>query len=93
MSILAIVKLTAKPGLRDSLVETIGPAVATTREQPACTSVELVCGIENEEVLLLVERWQSVQDHQDFINGVIASGGLDEIMALLAADIETSHYR
>ena len=93
MSILAIVKLTAKLGLRDSLVETIGRAVAATREQPACTSVELVCGIENMEEVLLVERWQSVQDHEDFINGVIANGGLDEIMALLAADIETSHYR
>ena len=93
MSVLAIVKLTAKPGLRDSLVETIGRAVAATREQPACTSVELVCGIENVEEVLLIERWQSVQDHEVFINGVIASGGLDEIMAMLAADIETLHYR
>ena len=93
MSVLAIVKLRAKPGLRDSLLEVIGPAVATTREQPACTSIELVCGIENAEEVLLLERWQSVQDHEDFINGVIASGGLDEIMGLLAADIETFHYR
>ena len=93
MSVLAIVKLTAKPGLRDSLLESIAPAVAVTREQPACTSVELLCGIENVEEVLLVERWQSVQDHEDFINSVIASGGLDELMDLLAADIETSHYR
>jgi quinol monooxygenase YgiN len=93
MSVLAIVKLVAKPGLRVSLLEVIRPAVSATREQPACTSVELVCGIENEEVLLLVERWQSVHDHEDFINGVIATGGLDEVMDLLAADIETSHYR
>ena len=93
MSVLAIVKLVAKPGLRVSLLEVIRPAVSATREQPACTSVELVCGIENEEVLLLVERRQSVHDHEDFINGVIATGGLDEVMDLLAADIETSHYR
>ena len=93
MSVLAIVKLTAKLGLRDSLVETIGRAVAATREQPACTSVELVCGIEYMEEGRLVERWQSVQDPEDFIQGVRATGGVDEIMALLAADIETSHYR
>ena len=93
MSVLSIVKLTSKSGLRDSLLEAIAPAVAATREQPACTSIELVCGIENVDEVLLVERWQSVQDHEDFINGVIASGGLDEIMGLLAADIETSHYK
>ncbi len=93
MSVLAIVKLTAKPGLRDSLWEVMGPAVAATREQPACTYVDLLCGIENVDEILLVERWQSVQAHENFITGVIASGGLDEIIGLLAADIETSHYR
>ncbi len=93
MSVVAIVKLTAKSGLGSALLDALQPAATLTGEQPACLSIELIRGVENPDDILLLERWESVEDHENFINGVIAAGGLAEIMKLLAGDIETSHYR
>jgi quinol monooxygenase YgiN len=93
MSVTAIVKLTALSGKRDALVSAMAGAVEATRAQPACLAADLLAGIENPDEVILVEHWTSVVAHENFINGLIADGGLGEIMPLLAGDIETSHYR
>jgi hypothetical protein len=40
-----------------------------------------------------VEHWTSVVAHEKFIDGMIADGGLGDIMPLLAGELESSHYR
>ncbi len=92
MSVTAIIKLTANPGQRGALQEAMVAAVIATGEHPQCLAIEMLAGIENEDELLLIETWASVQDHQDYINSVIAAGGLEGIRAMLASDIETWHY-
>lgn len=67
--------------------------MAATAAQEMCFSVELLAGIENENELILIEKWATVEDHQSFIGGVIEEGGLDALMPLLDGEIETSHYR
>lgn len=93
MTITAQVRLTAKPGRREELLEIMVDAIAATRAQPLCSSVEVMKGIEGEDDILLIEQWPSVEDHQHFINGVIEAGGLAPILDILAKDIETLHYR
>ncbi|NCF20687.1 MAG: hypothetical protein GWP63_20845 [Haliea sp.] len=93
MSVTAIVKLTSLPGQRDALVSAMAPAVEATRAQPACLAADLLAGIENPDELMLVEHWTSVVAHEKFIDGMIADGGLGDIMPLLAGELESSHYR
>ncbi len=92
MSVTAIIKLTAKPGRRDVLEKALEPAVAATGNHPLCIAIELLTCVEKDDELLLVERWTPVQAHQEYISGVIAEGGLNELVELLATDMETLHY-
>lgn len=92
MAVIAMVRLTATPGQRDALLNAMEAAIEATREHPNCHGVEVLGGIEGGDDVLLVERWTSVEDHQEFINGVMDAGGLDGIMRLLATEIETLHY-
>jgi len=92
MSVTVIVRLTAKSGRLDELLSNMEPAVAATRAQLACESVDLLRGVENTREILLLECWPTVEAHEDFINGVIEAGGLDDIMPLLDGPIDTRHY-
>jgi quinol monooxygenase YgiN len=92
MSVTAIVRMTAKPGQRELLLRAMAGPVSATRAHPQCATAELMSAVENSDEILLVEQWPSVADHQNFINGVIAAGGLDELMPLLAGEIQTQHY-
>jgi len=92
MSVTAIIRLKAHPGQRNLLLQAMAGPVAATRAHPLCSGVELMCAIEDSDELMLVEQWPCVADHQEFINGVITAGGLDELMPLLAAEIDTLHY-
>lgn len=92
MSIVALIKLTAKPGKRQELLNKMTDAITATRAQPLCTGVELMGGIEDSNELLLIEQWPTVEAHENFINGVIEQGGLETIIDLLAKDIETTHF-
>ena len=92
MSITACVRLTAKPGRRDELLELMTDAIAATRSHPLCDTVEIVKGIEGVDDVLLIEQWPSVEDHLSFINEYVEAGGLTDILEILAADIETLHY-
>jgi quinol monooxygenase YgiN len=84
--------MTAKSGQRELLLRAMAGPVSATRAHPQCSTVQLMSAVENGDEIILVEQWSCVADHQDFINGVIAAGGLDELMPLLAGEIQTQHY-
>ncbi len=92
MTITACVRLTAKPGRREELLEIMTGAIAATRSDPLCSSVEIFKGIEGADDVLLVEQWPGVEDHHRFISAFMEAGGLTDILDLLATDIETLHY-
>jgi len=92
MTVTAHVRLTAKPGRREELMEAMSGAIDATRAQPLCASVEVMQGVEGADDILLIEQWPSIEDHANFINGVIEAGGLTAIMDILAGDIDTKHY-
>jgi quinol monooxygenase YgiN len=92
MSVTATIRMTARPGQRRALLDFIGPALAATAAHPECNSVEALVCVEDVDAVLLLERWTTVQAHQDFIAGVIQSGGLDGLQDLLAGEMETLHY-
>ena len=92
MTVTAHVRLTAKPGRRAELLEIMAGSIVATRVQPLCSSVEVMKGVEGADDILLVEEWPSIDDHMQFINGVIEAGGLAPILDILAGEIETLHY-
>lgn len=92
MSVTAIIRMTARPGQREALKAFSGPAVQATGQQPECHSVEFLDCVENPDAVMLIERWTSIEAHQEFIGGVIAAGGLDGLEDLLVCDMETLHY-
>ncbi len=92
MSVTAIIKLTANPGKREELELAMAAAVAATAAQPECLAIELLRCVEDQHQLLLIEQWTSQQAHVEFIQGVIAGGGLEPLLALLATEMETFHY-
>lgn len=92
MTVKAIIKLTAKAGSRDELMRAMAAPVAATAAHPECLAVELLDCVEDQDQLLLIEQWTSQQAHVEFIQGVIAEGGLEPLLALLATEMETFHY-
>lgn len=93
MSVTAIIRMTARAGQRESLRQFCAPAFENTAAHPECSAFEALNCVENEDALMLIERWSSIAAHQEFISGVIASGGLDGLEDLLAAEMETLHYQ
>ena len=71
MSVVALVRLTAKPRQRKDLLKYMAGSVAATRKQPLCNSISVMESIENSDDVFLIEQWLTVEAHQNFISSVV----------------------
>ena len=92
MSVLVLVRATAKPGKRQEVVEMLAPFVGENPGMDGCLRIELVVDAVAQEQLIIAEEWTSVEAHKASLAALEEAGALDDFLALLAEDpVRTYH--
>ena len=92
MSVLVLVRATAKSGKRQEVVEMLAPFVGENPGLEGCSRVELVVDAVAPDRLIIVEEWTSVEAHKASLASLEEAGALDDFLALLAEDpVRTYH--
>ena len=92
MSVVAIIRIVAKPGQADALVTAMGEPVRLTQENPECSLAELYRSTARPDELVLIEEWTSIAAHQAHFDKLGASGAVTECAQLWAAPPASVHY-
>ena len=86
--ITVIVHFRAKEGNRSALRAALGPAVPHLKDLKGCTGGGLYNDIEDPELFVLVEHWESEDAHKAFLNRIEEDGTMDGLRPLLVGDPE-----
>ncbi len=93
MSVLAVIKIDAKPGRGDTLVIAMGEPVRLTQENPECTRAELYRSTARPDELVLIEQWTSIAAHHAHFESLGAAGAVADCAELWAGPPASVHYR
>jgi quinol monooxygenase YgiN len=66
------------------LVETFGALLPDTRRRPGCQGVEVTTNLDDPDNLVLVERWATRKQYEDYLAWRQQRGDLDKLAAALA---------
>lgn len=92
MSVMAIIKLTAKKGERDTLLDKLQVAVQLTRENSDCQFMKVLLDADDGDVVFFIEQWTSIDAHIDHVQQLEKEGRLETVLEFLSKEIETTHY-
>jgi quinol monooxygenase YgiN len=84
-----ILQVTAQPGKAADLIAAFDSILPATREFKGCQGVTVHQDTADENVLVLIEKWDSAEDHAAYGEWRKNSGTLGPLMALAAARPET----
>ena len=92
MSVLVLVRATAKPGKGQDVVDMLAPFVGENPGLEGCSRVELVVDAVAPDQLIIVEEWTSVEAHKASLAALEEAGALDDFLALLAEAPLRTYY-
>jgi quinol monooxygenase YgiN len=78
----------ARPGSEEPLAAALARYVVLTRNVPACRNVDLVASATRGGRVLVIEKWDSVDDVQTHLDSGLMSDMATEVLPLLAAKPE-----
>ncbi len=84
MTCIVILEATAKKGTGTDLVEAFRALLPDTRNKEGCQGVEVTTNLDNADNLVLVERWATRKDYENYLGWRQQRGDLDRLGALLA---------
>ena len=92
MSVLTLVRATAKPGKGQEVVDMLSPFVGENPGMDGCLRIELVVDAVAQDRVIIIEEWTSVEAHKASLAALEEAGALDDFLALLAeAPVRTYH--
>ncbi len=92
MSVTAIIRLKAKSGQGEALQKVFAGPLEQVRQHPTCFYADMFVSSERTDELLLLEEWESAEDHQKYVAEMRASGTMDAIMKFMAGAPETTYF-
>lgn len=84
MATTVILEVPVQPGKTDELISTFNEILPDTRSFKGCQSVTVHRDTTNPDTLLLIEHWDSAEDHAAYSEWRKNSGTLGPLMALAA---------
>ena len=81
MSVMLMVRITSKPGKSKELAQLIQP-VPKENEIDGCSGIDVFQSTSNQDEVVIIEHWNSIQRHQQFLSELQAAGSLDEMLEL-----------
>ena len=92
MSVTAIIRLKAKSGQGEALQKVFAEPLEQVRQHPTCFYANMYVSSERPDELLLLEEWESAEDHQKYVAEMRASGIMGAIMEFMAGAPETTYF-
>jgi quinol monooxygenase YgiN len=84
MTCIVVLEATAKKGAGTQLVEAFRGLLPDTRGREGCERVEVGTNLDNPDGLVLVERWATRKNYEDYLAWRQERGDLDKLATLLA---------
>ena len=81
MTIMLKVQITAKLGRGQELVQRIQP-VPIDNEINGCSGIDVYVNTSNPDIIVIIEYWDSIQRHKDFLSNLQETGSLDKMLEL-----------
>ena len=82
----------AKKELEEKLVEFLQSVISIIEKSPGCISCRLLRSTDNPAHLVIIEEWESIEDHQNAAK-VIPPEKMTQAMALFAKLPSGTYYR
>jgi quinol monooxygenase YgiN len=92
MATIITLEVPAKPGQGDALVAAFNKILPETRAYKGCQSVSVLQRADDTDNILLIEHWDTSEDHDAYSQWRRGSGTLGEIMELAAGRPVTTEY-
>ena len=92
MSVTAIIRLRAKTGQGQALLNAFTGPLNEVRQHPTCLYADMFANTERNDELLLLEEWETADDHRKYVAEIRASGIVDTLMKWMAGPPETSYH-
>lgn len=86
------VKLFAKPGQTENLVNAIADFYEETRKEPGCEYTEVLQNIDNSSLITLVEKFTSYAAFKKHMQMPLLRNFIDNLAEKLTAKIDVSFY-
>lgn len=90
MSVARIYRMTAAEGQGDALAAALEGLVPAVLAQPGCTGIDTFRDLENPNLFLFIEKWESVDAHKAGL-GALPADVLPPVMAALAGPPEGTY--
>ncbi|MFT7458356.1 MAG: quinol monooxygenase YgiN [Planctomycetota bacterium] len=90
MGVMLIVSITAKPGRGVVLAELLQP-VPKDNEIGGCFGIDIFTNNAVNDEILIIEHWDSIDTHKEFLSALHDSGGLDKMLEL-SASVSRNYY-
>ena len=81
MTIMLKVQITAKLGRGQELAQRIQP-VPIDNEINGCSGIDVYVNTSNPDIIVIIEYWDSIQRHKDFLSNLQETGNLDKMLEL-----------
>ena len=85
-------RLTCKPGVRESYAKTLPETLLATRAFEGCKSVEIYLDQDTADVIVLWEKWESRAHSEKYLAWRVATGLLQALSVVLAAPAQIWHF-
>ena len=84
MAVTVILETKAKPGGGDELLGFFKSILADTRAYAGCIIIETLRNMESPDEVVLIERWESANDHGKYMGWRTETGVVDKIVGMLS---------
>lgn len=91
MTVTAIIQMPFGPDTVDAGLDSLARMLPATRAYDGCHRVDVYRSREEPARVVLIEEWQSVDQHQAYVAWRESSGVLELMGPLLQGDVETTY--
>jgi quinol monooxygenase YgiN len=80
------------PALTDTCIESLRNMFPVTRQHKGFRNIRLLRSAQDPNELVLIQEWDSVQDHQNYMQFRTDSGDLAKLMAMTAGPMHLNYW-
>ena len=91
-SVVVTVIWKADPDLTDTCIETLRNMFQVTRQRKGFRSIRLLKSAHDPNELVLIQEWDSVQDHLDYMQFRTETGEIEKLMAMTVSPMQLNYW-
>ncbi len=90
--VVATVIWKANPDLTDTCIETLRNMFPVTRQRKGFRNIRLLRSAHDPHELVLIQEWDSVQDHQNYMQFRTETGEIEKLMAMTVGPMQLNYW-